>query len=910
MHEYILREGDVFSRNSYLLAGVSVAAIVMVPGVAKAQNAAEDSQAGIQETPAAGDIVVTGIRRSLQSAQAIKRNSDQIVDSVVAEDIGKLPDVTAAESLARITGIQVTRNAGIAQNVLVRGLPDLSTTYNGREVFTGDGRAVALQDFPSNSIARIDVYKSASAELLEPGIAGLIDVRSHRPFDFKGTQVAGAFSGVHWYQSQRLGIEANALASTRWNTGIGEMGFLIEGSYADTKFEDPTRTVGQAIINRTNVPGYDGEALRYPPFVNTAYSSGTRWRPNVDASFQWRPSSTLEIYADGLYQGYRADNSAHNFTVNSGGAATLSNIVLFPGTNQIASMDAKAGGQATAAQQVNDQATDTYQAGAGFIWHAGRLKVTGDAAYTESTFTNKAFTFQFQSVKQPTRHFEFDTDQGVGGGTVTISNFDVDDPASFKWLNVNENGNHTHGRSVQARLDLDYQLDGFLTNLQAGLRYSTRNSNQHTYSQVDTAPPNTLLTALPLTYRPVSPGLRSDDADTLRTWVGPTRQSLDDNKDLLRGLAGQDAPTWGDPVYTGHENSYAGYVQAHYAFNLGVPVDGLVGLRATRTEDSINGLQRVTSGGTTTVQPISRHNSYDDYLPNVSMRLKFDPKLQLRLAFTKTRSRPGFESLSPSITIGATGNCGFDETLQCSPASSGNPDLKPVRSTNYDASLEYYFSSDGAITVGAFYKDLNGFINTTTTVIDDPQYGRLELSRPENGGKGRIKGIEAGARTFFRASWLPDWMANFGALANFTYLDHKSELSPTLAATLPGMQPIAGVSKYLYNLSGFYENKFLSLRLSYNHRSDFVVSYDQVVDPALGAGVLSPALPTTQRARGTLDFAGTLSPVPNITLTFNATNLLGGARTNYRQYNAEGQVYPWQTTFLESVYRVGIRFRF
>lgn len=339
-------------------------------------------------------------------------------------------------------------------------------------------------------------------------------------------------------------------------------------------------------------------------------------------------------------------------------------------------------------------------------------------------------------------------------------------------------------------------------------------------------------------------------------------------------------------------------------------MDGLVGLRATRTEDRINGLERVTSGGVTTIQPISRNNGYDDFLPNVSMRIKFDPKLQLRLAFTQTRSRPGFESLSPSITIGATGTCGSDETLQCSPASSGNPDLKPVQSTNYDASLEYYFSRDGAITVGAFYKDLNGFINTTTTIINDPQYGRLELSRPENGGKGRIKGIEAGARTFFRASWLPDWMSNFGALANFTYLDHKSELSPTLAATLPGMQPIAGVSKYLYNLSGFYENKYLSLRLSYNHRSGFVASYDQVVDPALGAGVLGPALPTTQRARGTLDFAGTLSPVPNITLTFNATNLLGEARRNYRQYNAEGQVYPWQTTFLESVYRVGIRFRF
>src|SRR3546814_3777933 len=100
---------------------------------------------------------------SLQTSQAIKQDSDQIVDSIVAEDIGKLPDVTATESLARIAGVQVDYANGTAAGTRVRGLPDIATTYNGRELFTGQGRAVALQDFPSSSIARIDVYKSGSA---------------------------------------------------------------------------------------------------------------------------------------------------------------------------------------------------------------------------------------------------------------------------------------------------------------------------------------------------------------------------------------------------------------------------------------------------------------------------------------------------------------------------------------------------------------------------------------------------------------------------------------------------------------------------------------------------------------------------------------------------------------------------
>jgi iron complex outermembrane recepter protein len=906
-------------KMSALLTTTSALGLIMSSTGAAAQDA--QAEQVVDEAVAsdnAEDIVVTAIRRSLESAQAIKQDSDDIVDSIVAEDIGKLPDVTASESLARITGVQVERNAGIAQAVRVRGLPDLTTTYNGREVFTAQGRFVALQDFPSNSIARLDVYKAASANLLEPGLAGLIDVRSRRPLDFKGSRLAGAVTGLHWYQSQRLGVEANLLASTRWTTGIGDMGFLIEGSYADTKFMDSSRIVSQTILNRT-VPGHTGR-LRIPSFVNTNYSNGTRWRPNAGASFQWRPSSTLEIYLDALYQGYRAENGARTFLVNSGDAAVLSNVELFPGTNQISSADATLGGPSNGSQQVNDQKTDTYQAGGGFIWKNGKLRATGDVAFTDSTFTNTAYTFNYTTIRQPTRHFEFDTPQGVGGGTVSISNFNLFDPALFRWTNVTESGSRAHGRGIQGRLDVDYTLDGLgLTNLQAGVRYATRDADNMNYNRTNTAPPGRLFTTLPLTYESAPPGFRGDEADSLRTWLTPTRESLVENIDMLRTLAGQATgrPAF-VPVFASNEKTYSGYVQARYEFDLGVPIDGLVGIRATRTETSIDGVRATTGAGAAV--PVVRDNAYTDFLPNVSARIRFMPELQMRLAFTKTRSRPGFGDLSPSVNIGALptictpdpGNpdAGPNNPDCIRPASGGNPDLRPIESTNYDASLEYFFSRSGSITVGVFRKDLNGFINDFTTDILDPEFTRLRITRPENGGQGRINGIEAAARTFFRAPWLPEWMADFGALANYTYLDHSSELAPSLAATLPGQRPIAGVSDHVFNLSGFYENRWLSARLSYNYRSDFVVDYGQVVDPALGAGVLGPTLPITEDGRGTMDFAATLSPVENITLTFNATNLLGAAATNDRQFNAAGQTYPWQTRFLESVYRVGIRFRF
>jgi iron complex outermembrane recepter protein len=884
------------------------------------QSAPATPEADAQSVPDTAEdpsqaIVVSGIRRSLETAQAVKQEADQIVDSVVAEDVGKLPDVTAAESLARITGVQVTRAEGEASGTRVRGLPDVTTTYNGRDIFTAQGRNVALQDFPASSIGRIDVYKSGSANLQEAGIAGLIDVKSRKPFDFKGTRIVGGVTGVHWYQSQKLAADYNLLASTRWKTGIGEMGFLIEGSLTNNNFLDSARNVSQSILYRTTAPGTTAAPIRYPSFVNIVYTTGKRWRPSASAAFQWRPSSNLEIYLDGLFQGYRAQNENRNLTINTGPAATLSNVVYFPGTNLVQSMTATGGAFPTGVQNAIDAHTDTYQAGGGFIWKPGRLKITGDLALTDSTYTQRVFAFNYTLQSAPSRNFNFDTPDGAGGGTVTLNNFDLFAPTSFRMTGINETGQRNHGRDVQARLDLEAPVNFLgIDRIQTGIRYNNRDLDARNVSRTGTAPAGQIFTVLPLEYDAAPAGFGGDDVDTVHSWLTPTRDSLLAQADTLRTLSGvaKGAPAFGDPVYTGNEKGYAAYLQGHYAFDIGVPVDGLIGLRAVRTEDLINGIQRVTTGSgstaVTTISPITKSSSYEDYLPNVSARVKFTPKLQLRLAFTQTRTRPSFDNLNPSITVSATGTCTGSTATNCSAASSGNPNLQPVRSTNYDASLEYYFSRSGAITVGAFHRDITGFINTTSSVIDDAQYGTIQVSRPENGGKGRISGIEAGFRTFLRAPWIPSFLSNFGVLANYTYLDHKSELSQALSATLPGMQPIAGVSNHIANGSVFYENKFFSARVSYNYRSKFVVSYDQVVDPDPASTLRT--LATTENGRGTLDLSSTLSPTENFTLSFNATNLLGGAARNSRVFNAQGQSYVWQTRFLETVYRVGVRVRF
>src|SRR6476661_8616952 len=207
------------------------AAIPPDPNATAQQSPADPVQNADAPATAAGtgdesSIVVTGLRRSLQSARNIKRNSDQIVDAVVAEDIGKLPDITVSDTAARIPGVQVERNGGEASRVLVRGLDNTyyTTTYNGREIFTAETRSVALQDFPAGGIQAIEAFKTSTADLVEPVLAGLINVGSRRPFDFKGLEVAGSVWGVYTENAKDLEPNGALLISDRWNVGDGEIG--------------------------------------------------------------------------------------------------------------------------------------------------------------------------------------------------------------------------------------------------------------------------------------------------------------------------------------------------------------------------------------------------------------------------------------------------------------------------------------------------------------------------------------------------------------------------------------------------------------------------------------------------------------------------------------------------------------
>lgn len=350
MHKLDAVRIDSNSRAGLLRAGASALAIAFLSAAAPAWAQAEDganqiaqgSDEGSQDAQGDGEIVVQGYRQSLSSAQQLKRNSDVIVDSVTAEDIGALPDRSVTETLQRIPGVSINRfAAGVdpdhfsveGSGVVVRGLTYVRPEFNSRDAFgAGDGGGLGFQDVPSELLGGVDVFKSPSADRIEGGIAGTVNLRTRLPFDQKGLLIAGAVELNYGDFINKAAPTASILASNRWQTGIGEFGLLASVSYSQLYsradrlgissfrvrpiFSDGTRTdtltfdgaseVGEGLFPRGAVLGsQEFNRERY------GYSAGAQWRSSdgsMEATFQFLRSdarqnwteNTIEIATDNI----------------------------------------------------------------------------------------------------------------------------------------------------------------------------------------------------------------------------------------------------------------------------------------------------------------------------------------------------------------------------------------------------------------------------------------------------------------------------------------------------------------------------------------------------------------------------------------------------------------------------------
>ena len=913
------------------LCTASLAALAFATPAA-AQEAPVDAAAEAQTNPADPDpaadapaddaIVVTGLRRSLRSAQNIKRNSDQIVDAIVAEDIGKLPDTTVSDTAARIPGIQVERNGGEASRVLVRGLDRFyyATTYNGREIFTAETRSVSLADFPAGAVAAVEAFKTSTADLVEPGISGLVNVRSRRPFDFKDREIAGSAWVLYPNQSREKSLNGNLLIADRWSAGDNEFGGLIGVSYTQLKFKDSTRRHGFFIA--------DLAGGRSPDWPEIQYNIGNRWRPSVNGALQFR-SGDLQLYGEALWQGYRERESDSQWAqpLWNCGEATYSNIQFAPNSRYIVSgrvnqpgCDGNGnGGFPFGFAAAGTRKTNTYQIAFGGSYDAGPLKITADVARTDSRFDLEVESVDWQLR---TNNFTVDWFTGLPGGngpTLTISGIDLANINNYSYRGLFEEYLTAEGDDWQGRLDFDYETGvSFLPRLQVGVRavdrVAARSGGAVYWDLFGSGIP---LSATGLQWELLQPGFRGDDnRPTPSSWFAPTFDSVQNNLVAFRqfniGLRGAGAINGGtvrgpnrDPLrsFDISENSLAGYAQLSYAFDLGgIAIDGKLGLRGVQTKVSLSGFSTLTG----TPAPIDFDNKYTDWLPNLNLRAALANGLVMRFAATQTRTRPEFGDLNPSLNFGAPVVCPPNATNCFRNASGGNPFLKPLESNNLDASLEYYFSR-GFAALNVFHRKMTGFILGSSYILPDrdPNGVQVQVGGPINSADGRISGIEAQVRTFFDIPGLPSFLRNFGVEANVTRLNAKTD-QPTPI----GVQRlrIPDTSKWVANLTGMYEGGGFTSRLSYNWRSKYP------------EGAISDRGNFTLQGRGRggsrLDFSNSYDLNNALTVFVDWSNILKKPFQSdiVRINNAGGretsrEVFPLVTRFEESIVSAGLRFR-
>ncbi len=898
---------------------VSLLALMMVGSVAQAQTAAPQEEAPATTAPATsnaqqasgtvapsadagqvadaapaadaaapGDIVVTGVRASLQSAQNIKRNSLQIVDSIVAEDIGKLPDRNIAEALQRISGIQIQRNFGEGSSVAIRGLTQVRTELNGRDIFTANNssNALSLEDVPSELLAGIDVYKNPSADLIEGQLSGTINFRTRKPFDFDGFKISGAATNTYYDLVKKSKPSASLLISDRWDTGIGEIGILASASYQKTSFrQDTISTEPFYTLDPSNANdaatlaslGRTGQTTTLPHGTGIGEVFGDRRRLGIDVSLQWRPTDTLEFTGEVFRNDYKLRSYGYSyFAYTSGASITPQPGAVFTyapnGDFQSGTFTDVPIGNNTSIGSRHSVTTDYSLNGK---WKpTANLTITGDLQYVDSKTDNLNSIVGLSGVATTLSQ---DISGEVPAFQITSAN-GLANPATYSKGFYLDNLNNSKGTDKVGRLDGEYRFDGgILSSIKAGFRFADRRNRTS-----DTGYRYTGLTGAATNLRYVDlSGFFRGQADLfgdIQAFSLPTVLSYDDTRQSL-GITST-------PGYvpsgtnTQAQKTYTGYAAAFFkADDLPVPIDGNLGVRVVQSKVAVSGFYQqvdlitAPDGTQSTAAPtfteVNEANTYTSVLPSLNVRGRLTDRLQLRFAASKNISRPDFNQLNPSLTITEPGTAQIDQQHV---TSTGNPYLKPMKSTNFDASLEWYFAKSGSLTVAGFYKDISNYIQTVITprnvTFTDGVTATYDVTTYNNASKAKVKGAEVAYQQFF--DFLPGALSGLGVQANFTYVDSQA---PSPASDGPVTQlSLEGLSKYNYNLIGIYERGLISARVAYNWRSEFLVTTS-----ANGTG----NLPQFQKASGQLDASITANITPHLSLTLNGTNLTNTVRSTY-----------------------------
>ena len=792
------------------------------PATAQSAPPAEKNSAPAND-PSLEEVVVTGIRASLQSSLEVKRDAIQVVDAISAEDIGTFPDKNLGEALQRVTGVQISRQDGEGRGVSIRGAdPGLNRVeINGSSALSltvGGGRDVDFRDLPVEFINRLEVVKSSTPDMTEGGIGGTVRVITRRPFDSKKPYLAGSAQMVYSDLAKEYDPKVALIGSRTFLDDT--LGVLLGATYEQRHLNNnEARTTGW--LRRTDARA-GGITAFVPDIPREIINRRETDRPAFNSIVEWRPMDNLNLYAEGTYSRGKEDVASQLMQLSgSNGAIDLTNTVIGADNtvNHYEVVDTAANRLVLTYRNIlGTLSRRQYTTALGGTYDMGdSLTFDAKVTYANANVQNDERNSNAVITGLPRAIVDYNNAQHAPN--FSFPGIDTTSSSGVTSLDAVFNPRTNKQDEIGGKFNVTYRPDiEWISSLKTGVEYRKLTMDQVFFGETVTLNGITNPALLPQIRGIVDQYSSINDIPFFETgdlgYAGGIRYWLDNRYDVYNATGNPtpyDAPRLLD-TWAVEEKTQSAYVQGAFAFpDLHFPMSGVFGVRLVDTDTLSTGFNQTGTGATAVFTPGQQDGGYTKWLPSLNLTFKLVPdKLQARFSAAKVMARANPNQLALRRSLDTVGFSG----------SRGNPDLQPFEADQFDAGLEWYFSNQNYVSATYFRKEISSFIvnQTTNEDVDGVIY---TITRPINGTEGvTINGIEAGGQYAF--DFLPKPFDGFGVLANVTYQKDKGYKGTDFFTG--GPLPFPGLSRTSYNTSIYYENQRFSVRVSYNWRDKYLIN--------------------------------------------------------------------------------------
>jgi TonB-dependent receptor len=793
--------------------------VVSAVPAAYAQDTASSTDTTVQQ------VTVSGIRASVESALSVKETSNSMVEVVASEDIGKLPDTTIAESLARLPGLSAGLDRGNASQIVARGMGPrfIGATLNGRELASSEpNRAVRFEQFPSESLNGAVVYKTQAADLVEGGVATTIDLQTVQPLKFKGRQVSLKADALYYEIGRKIdgGPGVKPRLGGIWLDQFNNktLGVAVAFSHQVQPSAGKSYKSGEFNEDHSVDLTGDGKVDRTPWGLGENVTRGKDTRSSILGKVEWKPNANAFITGDlywakakinepgaGRWLGNGVGNwdgaqSADYSKVDSRNGyvvgASVNNVTLVTNdTVWIQDMDNLAGGlngKFTVGDWKLEADLSSSKAGRDSQWRDVRL------------FSNGGHTLSWSITGPDSFHYDYGFDTG------NAANFWYGTPTFY----LNNDG-HIRDRLNGLHLNASRHVDlGLIERVKFGVRLTDREKSyrQKTY-QLDAK------SSIPLSAYERMKVAGMPDFVVLKDFYGTVASvygadAFDPGKHPGSDEAGDRKAGWRVA-----ERNDSFYVQADLNGELfGLPVRGNFGVRAVHTRQTADGVVADSKGWQeqpdgswkeiVDLYPSTQSASYTEFLPSFNLIFSTAEDQQLRFSMSRAMARAPIDEMRAARNV-------FRPTDNTQPLTGGggNPNLLPMMANQLDLSYQWYFSKGSLLSASLFLKKIQRYITIQT---DHSQYSSSDptlngrdvyFTSSINGEGGNMRGIEL--------VYQQNFANGFGISSDYSYT--ASNIKEAVPAGNPF--PIEGLIKHNAGITGWYEKDGFEARLSVNHHS-------------------------------------------------------------------------------------------